>query len=133
MEPVATARVIFGDTDAMGIAYYGNYLRWFEIGRVELLRRKGLAYRDLTRRGIHLPVTRAEVRYLASARYDDALVIRAGIRELKRASVSFAYRIERDDGAALVSGHTVHAFVDGGMKVVPVPDEVKTRIGTKKI
>ncbi len=121
MEQVATARVIFGDTDAMGIAYYGNYLRWFEVGRVELLRRKGMVYRDLTRRGIHLPVTRAEVRYLASAQYDDALVIRAAIRELKRASVSFAYRIEREDGTALAEGSTTHAFTDGQGRIVRVP------------
>ncbi len=122
MERVATARVIFGDTDAMGIVYYANYLRWFEVGRVELLRRRGLVYRELTRRGIHLPVTRAEVRYLASARYDDGLVIHAGIRELKRASISFAYRIERDDGTALAEGSTTHAFTDDRGRIVRVPE-----------
>ena len=121
MEPVATARVIFGDTDAMGIAYYGNYLRWFEVGRVELLRRRGLVYRELTHRGIHLPVTRAEIRYLASARYDDALVIHAGIREVKRASVSFSYRIDRDDGTPLAEGSTTHAFTDDCGRIVRVP------------
>jgi len=121
LERVATARVIFGDTDAMGIVYYGNYLRWFEIGRVELLRLKGMAYRDLTHRGIHLPVTRAEVRYLTPARYDDVLVIHAGIRELKRASVSFEYRIERDDGTRLAEGSTTHAFTDDDGRVVRVP------------
>ncbi len=122
MERVATARVIFGDTDAMGIAYYANYLRWFEVGRVELLRRRGLAYRDLTQRGIHLPVTRAEVRYLTPARYDDALVIHAGIRDLKRASISFSYRIERDDGTPLADGATTHAFTDDRGRIVRVPD-----------
>ncbi len=122
MERVATARVIFGDTDAMGIAYYGSYLRWFEIGRVELLRRKGLVYRELAQRGIHLPVAHAEIRYLASARYDDAIVIHAGIRDLKRASVSFAYRIERDDGTPLAEGSTMHAFTDGRGRIVRAPD-----------
>ena len=121
MERVATSRVIFGDTDAMGIVYYANYLRWFEIGRVELLRRKGMAYRDMTHRGIHLPVTRAEVRYLSPARYDDVLVIHAAILALKRASVSFAYRIERDDGTRLVEGSTTHAFTDDEGRVVRVP------------
>ena len=121
MERVATARVIFGDTDAMGIVYYANYLRWFEIGRVELLRLRGMAYRDLTHRGIHLPVTRAEVRYLTPARYDDVLVIHAGIRELKRASVSFSYRIERDDGTRLAEGSTTHAFTDDAGRVVRAP------------
>ncbi len=127
MERVATARVIFGDTDGMGIVYYANYLRWFEVGRVELLRRKGLAYRDLTQRGIHLPVTRAEVRYLSPARYDDALVIHAEIRELKRASISFSYRIERDDGTPLADGSTTHAFTDDGGRVVRVPEGFPVR------
>ncbi len=122
MERVATARVIFGDTDAMGIVYYANYLRWFEVGRVELLRRSGLAYRELTRQGIHLPVTRAEVRYLAPARYDDGLVIHAEVRELKRASISFGYRIERDDGTALAEGSTTHAFTDDRGRIVRVPE-----------
>ncbi len=122
MERVATGRVIFGDTDAMGVVYHANYLRWFEVGRVELLRRRGLAYRELTRRGIHLPVTRAEVRYLAPARYDDGLVIHAEVRELKRASISFAYRIERDDGTPLAEGCTTHAFTDDRGRVVRVPD-----------
>ncbi|MGE5188712.1 MAG: acyl-CoA thioesterase [Gemmatimonadota bacterium] len=122
MEAVATARVIFGDTDAMGIAYYANYLRWFEIGRVELLRRRGMVYRELSGRGIHLPVTRAEIRYIAPARYDDGLVIRAGIRSVGRASVSFAYRIERDDGTPLAEGATTHAFTDGRGRIVRVPE-----------
>ncbi len=122
MERVATARVIFGDTDAMGVVYHANYLRWFEVGRLELLRRSGLAYRELTRQGIHLPVTRAEVRYLAPARYDDGLVIHAEVRELKRASISFGYRIEREDGTPLAAGSTTHAFTDDRGRVVRVPD-----------
>ncbi len=122
MERVATTRVIYGDTDAAGIVYHANYLRWFEVGRVELLRRKGMAYSELTRRGIHLPVTRAEIRYLSPARYDDVLVIHAGISDLKRASVSFTYRIERDDGTALADGATTHAFTDGGGRVVRIPE-----------
>lgn len=121
MEPVARVRVLFADTDAMGIAYYATYLKWFEIGRVELMRAMGMAYRELTATGIHLPVTEAWARYLLPARYDDLLVIRASIREMRRASVTFAYRIERDDGTVLTEGHTVHAFTDGGGKIVRVP------------
>ncbi len=128
MERVATARVIFGDTDAMGIVYYANYLRWFEIGRVELLRRRGMIYRDLTQRGIHLPVTRAEIHYIAPARYDDGLVIHAGIRDLKRASISFAYRIELDDGTRLAEGSTTHAFTDDRGRIVRVPDGFPIRV-----
>ena len=111
MEHVATVRVIYGDTDAAGIVYYGNYLRWFEIGRAELMRQKGFSYRDVMERdGVLLPVIEAGATYHASARYDDVLRIHAEIREVKGVRLTFGYRIEREDGAVLVTGHTVHAF-----------------------
>ena len=111
MEHVATVRVIYGDTDAAGIVYYGNYLRWFEIGRAELMRQKGFSYRDVMERdGVLLPVIEAGATYHASARYDDVLRIHAEIREVKGVRLTFGYRIQREDGAVLVTGHTVHAF-----------------------
>ena len=130
MEKVATVRVLFADTDAMGIVYYANYLKWFEMGRVELMRRLGMAYRELTGTGIHLPVTEASVRYLSPARYDDLLSIHAEIRECKRASIAFGYRIKREDGVLLANGETVHAFTDGDGKIVGIPEPFleKTRI-----
>ena len=88
MEKVATVRVLFADTDAMGIVYYANYLRWFETGRVELMRNLGMAYRELTGIGVHLPVTEASVRYMAPARYDDILDIHAEVRGFRRASIT---------------------------------------------
>ena len=120
MEKVATVRVLFADTDAMGIVYYANYLKWFETGRVELMRSLGMAYRELTGIGVHLPVTEASVRYLAPARYDDFIDIHAEIRGFRRASIEFVYRIERG-GVLLADGSTVHAFTDGGGKIVRVP------------
>jgi acyl-CoA thioester hydrolase len=127
MESVATARVIFAETDAMGIVYYANYLRWFEVGRVELLRRMGMSYREMTDRGIHLPVTEAAVRYLSPARYDDLLEIRAEVRELRRASISFGYRIHRAGGGILAEGSTTHAFTDEAGQVIRVPAEFRKR------
>jgi len=127
MEHVATVRVLFADTDAMGIVYYANYLRWFEMGRVELLRGMGMVYRELTEQGIHLPVTEARVRYLTPARYDDSLEIRAEIRDLRRASVSFGYRIDRADGERLAEGSTTHAFTDGAGRVIRIPPEIRNR------
>ncbi len=129
MEHVATIRVLYGDTDAAGVAYYANYLRWFEAGRAELMRRRGLSYADLTRTGILLPVTEAFVRYGAPARYDDTLHVHAGVRELRRASISYAYRIDRSDGAPLAEGYTVHAFTGEGGKIVPVPGGFREKIG----
>ncbi len=132
MEQVATVRVLFADTDAMGIVYYANYLKWFEKGRVELMRRLGMAYRDLTGRGIHLPVTEATVRYLSPARYDDLLSIRAEIRGCKRASIAFGYRIENENGILLADGSTLHAFTDGEGKIVRIPDHFLEKTGIGK-
>ena len=132
MEQVATVRVLFADTDAMGIVYYANYLKWFEMGRVEFMRRRGMAYRELTGTGIHLPVTEASVRYLSPARYDDLLSIRTEIRECKRASIAFGYRIEREDGVVLADGETVHAFTDGDGKIVRIPELFLEKTGIRQ-
>ena len=111
MEHVADVRVIYGDTDAAGVAYYGNYLRWFEVGRAELMRRRGFSYRDVMERdGVLLPVIEAGVTYHAPARYDDVLRIHAGIRAVEGVRMTFGYRIDREDGTLLATGHTVHAF-----------------------
>lgn len=125
MEHVADARVIVADTDAMGIAYYANYLRWFEIGRTELLRKRGLAYRALTEAGIHLPVVGADVRYRSPARYDDTIRIFAEVKKTGGASIAFGYRLLRQDGTLLAEGSTAHAFTDGQGRVVRVPSGVK--------
>ena len=123
VEHVATIRVIFGDTDAAGIVYYGNYLRWFEVGRAELMRRKGFSYLDTMERGVLLPVIEAGARYHASARYDDELRIHAGVRDVRGVRLTFGYRIDREDGTRLVTGHTVHAFTGrDGRPVRPPPE-----------
>ena len=122
-------RVIYGETDAMGIVYYANYLRWFEIGRTELMRSLGLAYREIEAQGAFLPVSEVFCKYLQSARYDDILGIETRVDSLKRASIQFAYRILRQaDGAELVTGTTLHAFVDAQGKIVRVPPFLKEKI-----
>lgn len=128
MEHVADARVIVADTDAMGIVYYANYLRWFEMGRVELLRKKGMVYRDLTEAGVHLPVVEARVRYVSPARYDDVLRIHAEVRKMGGASISFGYAIEHADGRPVAEGDTLHAFTDDSGKVVRAPSEFLNRM-----
>jgi acyl-CoA thioester hydrolase len=121
LEHVATVRVIFGDTDAAGIVYYGNYLRWFEVGRAELMRRKGFSYRDTMDGGVLLPVIEAKAVYRASARYDDVLRIFAEVQDVRGVRLTFGYRIEREDGTELVTGHTVHAFTGSDGKPVRPP------------
>src|SRR5262249_32923175 len=100
------------DTDRMGFAYYANYLRWFEIGRAEMMRSLGSSYREIEESGVSLPVVEANCRYRKPARYDDALVIETAVADLGRASVEFVYRVVREaDGELLATGQTQHCFL----------------------
>jgi acyl-CoA thioester hydrolase len=122
-------RVIYGDTDQMGVVYYANYLRFFEAGRNELLRERGARYRDVeVEQGIHLPVVQAHVDYRAPARYDDLLSVETRIGAVGRASLRFDYRVLRE-GTLLAEGHTVHACLDHTGKVRRLPPEVMARLG----
>jgi len=121
-------RVIYGDTDQMGVVYYANYLRFFEAGRNEFIRAKGLRYRDFEETyALRLPVTEASVAYKAPARYDDLLTLEVGLAEVRRASARFGYRLLRD-GALLATGHTVHACVDLAGKVQRLPPALLERL-----
>ncbi|HLK89245.1 MAG TPA: thioesterase family protein [Polyangia bacterium] len=124
---VARVRVIYGDTDQMGMVYYGNYLRYFEIARNEFLRRIGAPYRAFEEtHGLRLPVVEATVSYRRPARYDDELGIHAAVPEVGGASARFEYLIRRiSDGEALASGHTVHACIDTRGKVARLPAELR--------
>lgn len=116
-------RVRYGDTDQMGFAYYGNYLRWFEIGRAELLRAAGLSYREVEAGGIRLPVLEARCRYLKPARYDDLLVVETAVAAIGRASVTFAYRIRQRPAETLLAwGSTEHCFLDADGRPVRAPE-----------
>ncbi len=115
-------RVTYGDTDAMGVVYHANYLRWFEIGRTEFMRHLGIAYKDIEDQGIYLPAVEVFCKYLISAKYDDLLVIETTVDSLNRASIKFSYRILRKaDGAEMVRGTTLHAFLNKEGKIVKVP------------
>jgi acyl-CoA thioester hydrolase len=122
-------RVIYGDTDQMGVVYYANYLRYFEAGRNEFIRAKGLRYRDFEATyGLRLPVADAGVSYKVPARYDDLLTVETALVEAKRASARFGYRVLRDDGELLATGHTVHACVDLAGRVQRMPRELIERL-----
>jgi acyl-CoA thioester hydrolase len=127
---VARVRVIYGDTDQMGMVYYGNYLRYFEIARNELLRGIGAPYRAFEEaHGLRLPVVEATVHYRRPARYDDELSICAAVPEVRGASARFVYRIRRlPDGEELASGHTVHACIDARGNVARLPPALRERL-----
>lgn len=120
-------RVIYGDTDAGGVVYYANYLRWFESGRRELCRRLGVDLVSLGKAGIIVPVVEAHCNYLLPAVYDDVLEVETRISEIKEKSIRFEYRILRKDGRKLLAeGYTINVFVDSGkMKSTGIPEDVK--------
>ena len=115
-------RVAYGDTDAMGVVYYANYLRWFEVARTEMMRHLGIAYKVMEEGGVFLPVSEVFCKYHRSARYDDLLIIETRIDFLKKVSLQFSYRILRvEDGAELVTGSTLHGFVTREGRIVRAP------------
>lgn len=115
-------RVIYGDTDQMGVAYYANYLRWFEMGRTELLRQLGASYASIEETGVLFPVAEVSCRYFKPARYDDRIVIETTLASLGRASLVFNYRLFREGHEALLAtGWTKHACVDRGGRITKIP------------
>ena len=121
----ARQRVIYGDTDQMGVVYYANYLRYFEHARNELFRAHGGTYRAFEAQGLMLPVVEATVSYRAPARYDDLLLIDTDITEASRVRLTFGYEIRREgEPSILCSGYTVHACLTSAGKPARLPDYV---------
>ena len=112
-------RVIYADTDAMGVVYHTNYIKWFEAGRSELFRSIGYTYAKLEEGGIMLPVAECFCKYKLPAVYDDMLEITARIAEMKGATLTFDYEIRRQEtGELLVTGSTKHAITDTNFKPI---------------
>jgi acyl-CoA thioester hydrolase len=127
--PVTTeVRVRYAETDQMGVVYYANYLVWFEIGRVELLRTLGLAYSQLEiDHDCILPVVEANCRYRSPARYDDEILIETRAALLRASVIKFAYRILRkakdgEEPKLLAEGDTVHVVCDDQLNKKPLPE-----------
>ena len=120
----AQIRVLYGDTDAMGHAYYGNYLRWFEAGRAEWFRTCGMSYRDIEKSGVWLPVVEAHCRYRMPAYYDDLLAVHTSFGFSGKARLRFDYEIMRG-GDALADGFTVHVCLGADRKVMRPPEHLK--------
>lgn len=115
-------RVIFGDTDQMGVVYYANYLRYFEAARGAYWRALGKSYKDLEAWGIALPVVDAHCHYRSPAYYEDLLAVETRVSELRGASLRFAYRIFRGE-QLIAEGSTRHAVIggDGRPRALPAP------------
>jgi len=115
-------RVIYADTDAMGIVYHTNYIRWFELGRNELMRQLGVSYTELEKLGLNLPLTKVSCHYLAPAKYDQMVTIETGFDYIKRASIKFNSKIwDENQQTLLVEGYTIHACTNKEGKIRRIP------------
>lgn len=127
-----TYRVIYGDTDAAGVVYNANYLRYFEIGRTEMMREWAVPYSRVEELGCVFPVTESYIRFKAPARYDDLITIATSIAEVKRVSCRIHYAISRkeedEQEKLLVKGFTSLACIDRNGKLTSFPDEVMEKI-----
>src|SRR5947209_662135 len=125
MAVVAQIRVLYADTDQMGVVNNVVYLRWFEVGRAEWIRGHGGSYREIEASGYRLPVIEAHLKYKEPARYDELVAVECGPEEIRAASVRFWYKLRRaGDGALLCEGWTVHACIDTEGKLRRFPDEL---------
>ena len=118
-------RVRYAETDQMGVVYHSNHLIWFEVGRVEFMRQLGFSYRDLERDdGRFIAVAEAKCRYRAPVFYDEEVVVRTRLRNVRKSVVHFGYELLRaGDGALLAEGETTHIVTDREMKVADLPEK----------
>ena len=120
-------RVRYAETDQMGVVYHANHFIWFEVGRVELLRQLGFSYRDMEQNdGCFIAVVDARCRYKAPARYDDEIVVRTHLKNVRDSLVHFGYELVRvGDGVLLAEGETTHIVTDSAMKVRTIPEKYR--------
>ena len=104
-------RVRYGETDQMGYCYYGNYAQYVEIGRVEALRNVGMSYKEMEEKGIMLPVSEFQVKYLYPAKYDDELTIESKITSIKGSRMFFEHEIKNEEGRLISTSKITLAFV----------------------
>lgn len=120
-------RVRYAETDQMGIVHHSNYLIWFEAGRSDLCRARGFSYKDMEKNdGALMVVAESYVRYKSPAFYEDIVVVKTNVAEVRSRSIRFVYEIVRPaDNTLLAEGETVHLVTDADKKVRSVPEIYK--------
>ena len=118
-------RVRYSETDQMGVAYHANHFVWFEVGRVELFRQLGFSYRDMEQTdGCFIVVVDARCRYKAAVRYDDEVIVRTQVKNVREKVIHFCYELVRaGDGTLLAEGETTHIVTNSEMKARPIPEK----------
>ena len=122
-------RVRYAETDQMGVVYHSNYIIWFEVGRVEMLRSLGFTYREMEKQdGTHIAVVDVRCRFKAPALYDDSITVRTRLLNVRDSLLHFGYEILREaDGTLLAEGETVHLVVDAEFQRMPLPEKYRQR------
>ena len=122
---ITEIRVRYGETDKMGFCYYGNYAQFLEVARVELLRSKGVSYKELEDAGILLPVRNFSIKYIAPAKYDDVLFIETEIVKINGSRIEFIYEMRNQKNLLIATANTELVFVNSDtMKPTQVPTEI---------
>ena len=120
-----TIRVRYAETDQMGVVYHANYFVWFEVGRVEFLRQLGFSYKDMEQQdGCFIAVVDARCRYKAPVRYDDEVIVRTRLKNVRESVIHFGYELRRgQDEELLAEGETTHIVTDAQMKTTALPEK----------
>ena len=118
-------RVRYAETDQMGVVYHSNHFIWFEVGRVELLRQLGFSYRDMeSKDGCFIAVAEAKCRYRAPVRYDEEVLVRTQLLNVRDSVIHFGYELRRaEDDALLAEGETTHIVTDSNLKIAALPEK----------
>jgi len=121
-------RVRYAETDQMGVVYHSNYIIWFEVGRVEMLRQLGYTYREMEQQdATNLAVVEARCRFKAPALYDDLVLIRTRLVNVRDSLLHFTYEVLRDtDGTLLAEGETIHLVVDNDFRRMQLPEKYRS-------
>ncbi|MFW6083729.1 MAG: acyl-CoA thioesterase [Gemmatimonadota bacterium] len=123
---VTEVRVRYAESDQMGRAHHMAYVAWLELGRTELMRRNGLSYAEMERRGVLLPVVRLELDYLRPVSYEDLLEIHTRLVDVRSRRVRFEYRVvAREDGRAVAEGVTVLVCMGADGRPRRLPDDLR--------
>jgi acyl-CoA thioester hydrolase len=118
-------RVRYAETDQMGVVYHSNYIVWFEVGRVEMLRQLGFTYSEMEKQdALHIAVVDVRCRFKAPAYYDNLVTIRTRLLNVRESLLHFSYEVIRDDdGVTLAEGETIHIVVDAAFQRIPLPQK----------
>lgn len=121
---VVRDRVRFVETDTMGVVHHSNYLRWFEMGRVEYMRQAGVLLNDLMAQDIVFPITSVECQYKSPAKFDDVISIETTLAVMTRAKMIFTYEIYCEaERRLLATGRTQNVFTNKkDNRIIRLPD-----------